>query len=94
MLKTNETKRYNRNQRKGGTPMTMDLNERIFYYFNELTKIPHGSRNEKQLSDWLVQFAKDHGLRWIDVYKRQAVDSGQDEPGADDDGIRDRRHHD
>ena len=45
--------------------MTMDLNERIFYYFNELTKIPHGSRNEKQLSDWLVQFAKDHGLRWI-----------------------------
>ena len=45
--------------------MTMDCNERIFYYFNELTKIPHGSRNEKQHSDWLVQFAKDHGLRWI-----------------------------
>ena len=65
VLKANENKRYNRNQRKGGTPMTMDLNERIFYYFNELTKIPHGSRNEKQLSDWLVQFAKDHGLRWI-----------------------------
>ena len=64
-LKVSESERYNKEQGKGGTPMTMDCNERIFYYFNELTKIPHGSRNEKQLSDWLVQFAKDHGLRWI-----------------------------
>ena len=64
-LKVSENERYNKEQGKGGTPMTMDCNERIFYYFNELTKIPHGSRNEKQLSDWLVQFAKDHGLRWI-----------------------------
>lgn len=45
--------------------MTMDLNERYLYYFNEITKIPHGSRNEKQISDWLVGFAKQHDLRWL-----------------------------
>lgn len=45
--------------------MTLNLNERIYYYFNEITKIPHGSRNERQISDWLVQFARDHQLRWI-----------------------------
>ncbi len=42
--------------------MEFDLNKRHCYWFNELCKIPHGSRNEKKLSDYLVQFAKDHGL--------------------------------
>ena len=32
-------------------------------YFEELTKIPHGSGNEKAISDHLVAFAKEHGLR-------------------------------
>ena len=38
--------------------------ERALYYFEEICKIPHGSRNTKQISDYLVGFAKDHGLRW------------------------------
>ncbi|MBQ1405557.1 MAG: aminoacyl-histidine dipeptidase, partial [Oscillospiraceae bacterium] len=37
--------------------------ERAMYYFEELCAIPHGSTNTKQVSDWLVSFAKDHGLR-------------------------------
>lgn len=36
--------------------------ERVFYYFEELCKIPHGSYNTKQISDYLVDFAKGLGL--------------------------------
>ena len=39
--------------------------ERVFYYFEEITKIPHGSGNTKQISDYLVEFAKEHGLKYI-----------------------------
>lgn len=37
---------------------------RALYYFEEISKIPHGSRNTKQISDYLVGFAKAHGLRY------------------------------
>ena len=39
--------------------------KRVFHYFEEICKIPHGSGNTKQISDYLVQFAKDHGLKYI-----------------------------
>ena len=32
----------------------------IFRYFTEISKIPRGSGNEKQISDYLVAFAKEH----------------------------------
>ena len=38
--------------------------ERVFYYFEKLTEIPHGSRNTKQISDYLVSFAKEHDLKY------------------------------
>ncbi len=38
--------------------------ERALFYFEEICKIPHGSRNTKQISDYLVAFAKAHGLRF------------------------------
>ena len=38
--------------------------ERALYYFEEICKIPHGSKNTKQISDYLVEFAKAHGLRY------------------------------
>ena len=37
--------------------------EKVFYYFEELCKIPHGSYHTKQISDFLVEFAKDHGYK-------------------------------
>lgn len=37
----------------------------VFGYFEEICAIPHGSRNTKQISDYLVEFAKRHGLRYI-----------------------------
>ena len=34
--------------------------KKVFYYFEEITKIPHGSGNVEQISDFLVDFAKAH----------------------------------
>lgn len=39
--------------------------ERIFYHFNEISKIPRGSGNEKQISDYLINFGKKLGLECI-----------------------------
>ena len=36
--------------------------KRVFYYFEEIAKIPHGSRDTKRISDYLVDFAKQHNL--------------------------------
>ena len=34
----------------------------VFYYFEEISKIPHGSGNTAAISDYLVGFAKDKKL--------------------------------
>ena len=38
--------------------------ERVFYYFEKMCEIPHGSGNTKQISDFCVNFAKDLGLEY------------------------------
>ena len=43
--------------------------ERVFDYFEEICSIPHGSRNTKQISDYLVYFAKEHEL---EVYQDES----------------------
>ena len=35
---------------------------KVFHYFGEIASIPHGSRNTKAISDYLVSFAVEHGL--------------------------------
>ena len=37
----------------------------VFGYFEQICAIPHGSRNTKAISDYLVAFAKERGLRYI-----------------------------
>ncbi|NLZ47447.1 MAG: aminoacyl-histidine dipeptidase [Clostridiales bacterium] len=39
--------------------------EKVFYYFEEISKIPRGSGNEKAISDYLVAFAKSKNLEVI-----------------------------
>ena len=34
----------------------LDKNKKHHYYFEEMTKIPHGSFHEKAYSDYLVQW--------------------------------------
>ena len=36
----------------------------VFGYFEEICAIPHGSRNTKMISDYLVGFAKEHNLAY------------------------------
>ena len=36
----------------------------VLYYFEKICSIPHGSRNTKAISDYLVSFAKEHGIRY------------------------------
>ena len=37
----------------------------VFGYFEEICAIPHGSRNTKRISDYLVSFAKEHEIAYI-----------------------------
>ena len=37
----------------------------VFGYFEEICSIPHGSRNTKKISDYLVAFAKEHDIHYI-----------------------------
>lgn len=38
--------------------------KRVFAYFEDICKIPHGSGNTKAISDYCVSFAREHGLKW------------------------------
>lgn len=39
--------------------------EKVFYYFEEICRIPHGSGNTKAISDYVVLVAKQHQLEYI-----------------------------
>ncbi len=51
----------------------------VFHYFEELTKIPRCSGNEKQVSDYLVCFAKEKKL---DVFQDKALNIIIKKPGT------------
>ncbi len=60
--------------------------ERVFYYFEEITKIPHGSGNVKGISDYLVKFGESHGLftkqdeLYNVIFKKPATAGYEDQP--------------
>lgn len=39
--------------------------QKVFYYFEEICQIPHGSKDTKRISDYLVSFAKEHSLEYF-----------------------------
>lgn len=39
--------------------------DKVFCYFEQLCRIPHGSGNTKAISDYLVSFAREQGIRYI-----------------------------
>lgn len=45
----------------------------VFYFFEELSKIPHGSTNTKAISDWCVKFAKERGLEHYQDKKNNVI---------------------
>ncbi len=46
--------------------MLENLNpKKVFYYFEEIAKIPHGSGNIAAMSDYCMNFTKEHGLKAV-----------------------------
>ena len=45
--------------------MELDLNKPHCRYFYEMLQIPHGSFNEQAISDWVVVFAIEHQLQYL-----------------------------
>ncbi len=56
----------------------------VFGYFEEICAIPHGSRNTKMISDYLVNFAKAHDLRYIQDEADNVIIFGDATPGYED----------
>ena len=56
----------------------------VFGYFEEICAIPHGSRNTRMISDYLVNFAKSHDLRYIQDEADNVIIFGDATPGYED----------
>lgn len=61
--------------------------EKVFYYFEQISRIPHGSGNVDQISDYLLQFARERSLLCIQdemkniiIVKEAAPGYEQEEP--------------
>lgn len=57
---------------------------RVFYYFEEISKIPHGSYHTKQISDYCVSVAKNLGFevrqdQWNNVVIRKPASPGSEQ---------------
>ena len=58
--------------------------EKVFHYFAEISKIPRASKKEKEISDWLMKFAKERKLKVIQdehynvIIKKKATEGYED----------------
>jgi len=53
----------------------------VFHYFEQICAIPHGSGNTKAISDFLVAFAKEHELRYVQDELNNVILFGDGTPG-------------
>lgn len=56
----------------------------VFGYFEDICAIPHGSHNTKQISDYLVEFAKENGLKYIQDEANNVILFGEGTCGMED----------
>ena len=56
----------------------------VFAYFEKLCSMPHGSGNTKIISDWLVSFAKEQGIRYIQDELNNVILFGDASEGYED----------
>ena len=61
--------------------------QKIFTYFEEISSVPRGSYHNEKISDYLVNFAKEHGLEYrvdealnVVIKKPASPDCTRDEP--------------
>ncbi len=61
---------------------------KVFEYFEQLSQIPRGSGNEKEVSDYLVDFAKNHNLEVIQdkalnvIIRKKATSGYENKPAV------------
>ena len=58
--------------------------ESVFAYFEKICSIPHGSGNTKAISDYLVSFAQEQGLRYVQDATNNVILFGDATPGYED----------
>lgn len=58
--------------------------EKVFRFFEEIAAIPHGSGNVKQISDYLVEFAKNRNLKYRQDEKLNVIIWKDGTPGYED----------
>ena len=56
----------------------------VWGHFEKLCSIPHGSGNTKQISDYLVSFAKEHNIRYIQDDADNVILFGEGTCGMED----------
>lgn len=56
----------------------------VFTYFESLCSIPHGSGNTKQISDYIVSFAKENGIRYVQDEMNNVLLFGEGTCGMED----------
>jgi len=62
------------------------MNNDVIKYFREISEIPRGSGNEKGISDYLVNFAQEHGLDYVQdealnvIIKKKASQGYEERP--------------
>ncbi|MBQ9762676.1 MAG: aminoacyl-histidine dipeptidase [Oscillospiraceae bacterium] len=56
----------------------------VFRYFEEICHIPHGSGNTTAISDYLVAFAQNHGLRYVQDALNNVIMFQDGTPGYED----------
>lgn len=59
--------------------------KRVFYFFEEITKIPHGSGNVEKISDYLVRFARERNIAYIQDELKNVILIKEATPGYEDD---------
>lgn len=55
--------------------------KKVFYYFEEITKIPHGSGNVDKISNYLADFARERGLEVIQDSLKNIIIFKEASPG-------------
>jgi len=56
----------------------------VFGYFEEICSMPHGSGNTRIISDYLVNFAREHGFKYIQDETDNVIIFGEGTPGKED----------
>ena len=61
--------------------------QKVFYFFEEITKIPHGSGNVGQISDYLADFARKRGLYCVQDELKNIIIVKEAAPGYEDEPV-------